>query len=630
MRTDGEAARRLPAVGPPAAPATESSDTTEFERMYRASYPWLVGYCRRILRGRGDPEAVAQEALIRAWSTPDRYHGSRFDGWLRTIALRLSVGVLRHADVEQRHAGTIADPPADVVSIEELVMMHDEHRLAGDAFRRMPSDYRRIMWLHYVNGWSYADIAHADQMSLEAVRGRLRRARTSFRSAYAKLASARGLVAFPWCRALRDRILGRSGHLNQTLAPWILALRPGEIIVGLVAIATVMTGVPTAAVSGDHSLLAPTSTGTQEPPTADIEASRAKTPTRGVTRAMPDRPPTRTDAALDVVPPPGNEKGEPSFVEFTPSPNYQTDGTVFGIGRRRDCLLPCNGLFRTTDRGVTWERLPALGFTGGTIHLPPSYPRDPRIFLLAGAGPLMVSNDGGKSFLPVIGPPAETGTHAAISPDFDNDGWIVLGDSPWEYRDRVGAVVPATLVTSFAPTFSPAFRTDRTMFMGTNGAALTGRITRCIAQTCTESARFPGDRGALKVVVSPRYSGGGVVAAFTYRSLYVSPNGIDFAPVATPLPIRGSVTSVVIDRRDRLLVATAELGALPVRGGLAVSDDGGRSWRALGEETRLATGVVEVKALSDGRILAALHHVSGGGLVCSVDDGTTWHPVCPS
>ena len=57
-----------------------------FEEMYRRCYPRLVDLCRRALCGRGDPEAVAQEAFARAWASLDRFSGARpFWPWVATL-----------------------------------------------------------------------------------------------------------------------------------------------------------------------------------------------------------------------------------------------------------------------------------------------------------------------------------------------------------------------------------------------------------------------------------------------------------------------------------------------------------------------------------------------------------------
>jgi hypothetical protein len=69
-----------------------------FGELYLATYPALVGYCRRLLGrafgrqdfpGRCDPEDLAQEALLRAWHARERYSPARpFWPWVMRRTLR--------------------------------------------------------------------------------------------------------------------------------------------------------------------------------------------------------------------------------------------------------------------------------------------------------------------------------------------------------------------------------------------------------------------------------------------------------------------------------------------------------------------------------------------------------------
>ena len=55
-------------------------------------------------------------------------------------------------------------------------------------------------------------------------------------------------------------------------------------------------------------------------------------------------------------------------------------------------------IYRSTDQGATWARLPATNYRGGELLLPPDFPAEPRIFAVGSTG-IQVSEDGGNSFL---------------------------------------------------------------------------------------------------------------------------------------------------------------------------------------------------------------------------------------
>jgi len=101
--------------------ADEHSRDEAFAELYEASYPSLVKYCRGLLGGAADPEEVAQEAFLRAWTTWDRYSTNRpFWALVATIARNLCMDHHRHARVvstvlEQRAGELTSAPGANFV-----------------------------------------------------------------------------------------------------------------------------------------------------------------------------------------------------------------------------------------------------------------------------------------------------------------------------------------------------------------------------------------------------------------------------------------------------------------------------------------------------------------------------------
>jgi RNA polymerase sigma-70 factor (ECF subfamily) len=643
MRIDTADVRSASTFDPLVPRAARQQDDDSFVRLYCACYPELVDFCRRRLPGRADPEAVAQEAFIRAWTTPDRFSGTRLRGLLYTIARRLCIDVTRRVAMEEERvdlASTTANRPAQAV--DEVVERHYDDAVARTVLAGLAPEYRRILHLRYLNGWSYAQIAQVDDRTVEGVRSALRRARSAFRRAHAAFVSTgHGWAVARWYRRLLSRPGSRGRPPELALAPWLHLCRAPELLAGLVVVLTTTVVAPSptdvTAPVFDNRIGVPAPAGpTFVPsPLGTRTGSRPQT----VVQRPPDPDAGGGSSALPVVVPllHAGTTEDTSFHDFTPSPQYQADGTVFATGFARRCVYgTCAAVFRSTDHGASWERLAALGFTGGSLHLPPTYPSDRRIFAMAGAGALMVSHDDGRSFAPVLGPPVQTGTRAQMSPTFADDGWILLGASNLEYRDRVGAMVPTDSlghVGFVSPTFSPGFGTDGTIFDARVQSTdfEPAQVLRCVRGACSVVARLLR-RALPAIVVSPRYAGQGRVAAFSGDELYLSVSGAgDYRPPAAAVPLDGEITDAAFDRRERLFVASSTPGAYRPRGGLAVSDDDGRSWRLLGEGTPLATGVSAVEVLPDGRILASVPRAGrSSGVWCSIDDGATWHARCPA
>jgi hypothetical protein len=323
-----------------------------------------------------------------------------------------------------------------------------------------------------------------------------------------------------------------------------------------------------------------------------------------------------------------------AFTDFTPSPN-PSDRTVFAAGNGFvGCSRPnCPVLFRSADAGQTWQRLPAVGYFGGRVLLPPAWPSDPRIFVV-GPRALGVSSDGGATFRNIT--PA--GRSAAMSPGFSSgDPHIWVGFLPgWDYDDRDGLVRPVNLwplptadFNTFA--FSPAWPADSRVAVGSwrpsTGSSQQGTVTVCARAKCPAATALPGIVGAPEVVVPDVFLRSGIAFAWSPERLYRTTNGGDTFR-ALDLPADAKVTSVVAGPDDRLYLTMADLSENGLAGGLFVSPDWGTTWRRLGQGTPLDGGASSVTPFADGRLVAAPHALANGGLLCSQTNGRTWSTRC--
>src|SRR5581483_3881032 len=314
-------------------------------------------------------------------------------------------------------------------------------------------------------------------------------------------------------------------------------------------------------------------------------------------------------------------------------PNYSKDHEVYASGSsNQDCLLACPELFRSTDGGATWQRLEGVGFEGGVVMLPPSYPADSRIFV-GGPHALKVSSDGGRTFTALT--PA--GGYTAMSPAFSSgDGRILVGAIPgWIYHDDTMAVTPFDAVpesTSAALSFAyaPAYPRDHRIVIGGTDTSRTmdGIVSACDGSNCTPPAMLPGVSGTPAVMTSRSYSTSGLAFAWSAEKLFRSSDGgTSFTRLAMPAP--GRVQALTEDGQGTLFLALLDTTASGTSGGLFASHDEGTTWTRLGAGTVLDHGVAGVTALPSGNILASPYPAGGGGLQCSSDGGTTWGSRCP-
>jgi RNA polymerase sigma-70 factor, ECF subfamily len=150
--------------------AARNGDVDSFGELYRRHYAMVVGVAYCVLADRHLAEDAAQEAFVIACrELAGLRRVDRFGPWIGTIAKRVAVRMARSRRngilVEEAAVASPVNPgphPGDVV--QRAVM-------------DLPAKAREVVVLHYFTGLSHKEIAASLGLSLEAVHGRLVRAR---------------------------------------------------------------------------------------------------------------------------------------------------------------------------------------------------------------------------------------------------------------------------------------------------------------------------------------------------------------------------------------------------------------------------------------------------------------------
>jgi RNA polymerase sigma-70 factor (ECF subfamily) len=610
-----------------------TGDDERFAELYRESFDALVQLCRRCLNSHGDAEAVAQEAFIRAWLSWDRFAQDQpFWPWVATIARRLCINTA--LTQTRRETFTRENPEAFLpvpVAEDDLVVQSQTVRQAlGDLSLRD----RRLLLLREIEGWSYEEIANFDRVTVESVRGSLKRARVAFRLRYARLA-----------KGVLGGIAGRSAGMLERWASVAVARFGTSEGLAIVAAALLLAGAPGTGVAHSTPSLPGAEATASGPPAPPPAPARATAPAlvgpdgaSSTVRALPARP-TESKPGPAVSSAAGASPDDGWGYRFTPSPSYQDDRTVYASGRQRACDCPL--LLVSRDGGASWSRLAAEGRDDGHIVLPPAYPRDPRIFSISKQW-LSVSDDGGRSFRvlsPAHGP-------ATMSPGFSaGDPRILFGTEDshlvpvsTEYHDDDGRLHPSTLplapgVAAVSFAFSPDYGRDGAVLVpvvelrtdvlgGPAKSGVTSAMYRCDGAGCVRVI----ESSAGAVAPTPLWTSGPRGAAFSWTpfGLHRSRDG-GRSFTALPLPAPGRMIQHLTASHDGRLFTAVNPGGL-AGSQLYVSDDDGDSWRLLrADDSWLVT---DLTVLPDGAVLAGRWLQAGGGLGCSLDGGRTWMPRC--
>ena len=141
------------------------------------------GYCLGTLGNAADVDDAAQEVFIKAYRGLGGFRGgSSFSTWLYRITVNHCRDLLRSAgrgrteslDALREEEG---EPFEAHLATAPEARLGERERQVREALARLPESPREALVLREVQGLSYAEMMEALGCSLDAVKGRLRRAR---------------------------------------------------------------------------------------------------------------------------------------------------------------------------------------------------------------------------------------------------------------------------------------------------------------------------------------------------------------------------------------------------------------------------------------------------------------------
>ena len=147
-------------------------DADAFDALYRENAPWLLVFVRRVIGNPQAAEDVVQEMFAQIWNRPNGFQPER--GTL--LAYLYGIAGKRAADWWRKQG------PSDRESEDQVSGCQAETvSMVSDAFRRLPEEQRKLLWLREVEGRSYAELAMILEISIGTVKSRLFAAREALR-----------------------------------------------------------------------------------------------------------------------------------------------------------------------------------------------------------------------------------------------------------------------------------------------------------------------------------------------------------------------------------------------------------------------------------------------------------------
>ena len=176
------------------------------ERVYRAA--------RAIVRDDKEAEDVMQQAYVNAYAHLRQFNGqARFSTWLTRIAINEALArVRRHGryepfDDEPPKVESLMAVPSHDGNPERQAFSSELRALLESAIDRLPDGAREVFVLREVEGLNTAEVAATLNVSEDAVKTRLSRARTALRRDLLERTGATTPEAFRFYRPRCDRIV---------------------------------------------------------------------------------------------------------------------------------------------------------------------------------------------------------------------------------------------------------------------------------------------------------------------------------------------------------------------------------------------------------------------------------------
>ena len=157
--------------------------TPSFEEIFLPHLDAAYNLARWILGTEHDAQDVVQEAFARAWKGFPKFRGENPRAWLLTIVRNTAyTWIKRHARDEGRLVPL--DEKSVSVAFEAApseLRLDKRNQQLRQALNRLPAEFREVLVLFEIEGWSYKAMATTLEVPLGTVMSRLSRARRRLR-----------------------------------------------------------------------------------------------------------------------------------------------------------------------------------------------------------------------------------------------------------------------------------------------------------------------------------------------------------------------------------------------------------------------------------------------------------------
>lgn len=158
----------------------KNGDSKAFSALMGIYQRPIYNLCYRMLGNASEAEDAAQETFLRVYRSINGYDSSkRFATWILSIAAHYCIDLTRKHRIDtlpldETPQLRILDKPG---GIEDRIIRKEEKEKVNILLQKLKPLDRTIVIMYYWNDMSYSEISEALNLSLNAIKSRLHRAR---------------------------------------------------------------------------------------------------------------------------------------------------------------------------------------------------------------------------------------------------------------------------------------------------------------------------------------------------------------------------------------------------------------------------------------------------------------------